>query len=53
MVAILTSLRIRYKVSGGLGKRIVGGYFEGLLTRIVVRKPIPGQAESWTISETV
>lgn len=40
-----------HKVSGDWENRIVGDIFEGLLTEDPGAQPIPGQAESWTISE--
>jgi len=40
-----------HKVSGDWENRIVGDIFEGLLTEDRGAQPIPGQAESWTISE--
>lgn len=40
-----------HKVSGDWENRIVGDIFEGLLTEDVHAQAIPGQAESWTISE--
>lgn len=40
-----------HKVSGDWENRIVGDIFEGLLTEDSGANPIPGQAESWTISE--
>lgn len=40
-----------HKVSGDWENRIVGDIFEGLLTEDPGARPIPGQAESWTISE--
>lgn len=40
-----------HKVSGDWENRIVGDIFEGLLTEDRGAQPIPGQAESWTISD--
>lgn len=39
------------KVSGDWENRIVGDIFEGLVTEDINAEPMPGQAESWTISE--
>ncbi|MBX2881844.1 MAG: peptide ABC transporter substrate-binding protein [Granulosicoccus sp.] len=39
------------KVSGDWENRIVGDIFEGLATEDMNAEPIPGQAESWTISD--
>lgn len=40
-----------HKVSGDWENRVVGDYLEGLVTEDPETKPIPGQAESWEISE--
>lgn len=40
-----------HKVSGDWENRIVGDIFEGLTTEDRGAQPIPGQAESWTISD--
>lgn len=40
-----------HKVSGDWENRIVGDIFEGLLTEDPGAQPIPGQAESWTVSD--
>lgn len=40
-----------HKVSGDWENRVVGDYLEGLVTEDAAAKPIPGQAESWEISE--
>jgi len=40
-----------HKVSGDWENRIVGDIFEGLVTEDRQAEPIPGQAESWTISD--
>lgn len=40
-----------HKVSGDWENRVVGDMFEGLLTEDQQAKAIPGQAESWEISE--
>lgn len=40
-----------HKVSGDWENRIVGDIFEGLVTEDINAEPIPGQAESWEISE--
>ena len=40
-----------HKVSGDWENRIVGDIFEGLLTEDANAEPIPGMAESWTISD--
>ena len=39
------------KVSGDWENRIVGDIFEGLVTEDINAEPMPGQAESWTISD--
>ncbi|MBD8067269.1 peptide ABC transporter substrate-binding protein [Devosia sp. PTR5] len=39
------------KVSGDWENRVVGDYIEGLVTDDANAKPIPGQAESWDISD--
>ncbi len=40
-----------HKVSGDWENRVVGDYIEGLVTEDPFAKPIPGQAESWEISD--
>jgi oligopeptide transport system substrate-binding protein len=40
-----------HKASGDWEDRIMGDYIEGLVTEDPVATPIPGQAESWEISE--
>ena len=40
-----------HQLSGDWENRIVGDVFEGLLTEDIQAEPIPGQAESWEISE--
>lgn len=40
-----------HKVSGDWENRIVGDMFEGLVTEDPHAEPIPGMAESWTISD--
>ena len=40
-----------HKVSGDWENRIVGDIFEGLVTEDRGAQPIPGQAESWTVSD--
>ena len=40
-----------HKVSGDWENRVVGDYIEGLVTEDASAKAIPGQAESWEISE--
>jgi oligopeptide transport system substrate-binding protein len=40
-----------HKVSGDWENRVVGDYIEGLLTEDAAANAIPGQAESWEISE--
>lgn len=40
-----------HKVSGDWENRVVGDYIEGLVTEDAGANPIPGQAESWEISE--
>jgi len=40
-----------HKISGDWENRIVGDIFEGLVTEDINAEAIPGQAESWTISE--
>jgi oligopeptide transport system substrate-binding protein len=40
-----------HKVSGDWENRIVGEYLEGLVAEDANAEPIPGQAESWTVSE--
>ncbi len=40
-----------HKVSGDWENRIVGDIFEGLVTEDRAAEPIPGQAESWTVSD--
>lgn len=40
-----------HKISGDWENRIVGDIFEGLVTEDKAAEPIPGQAESWIISE--
>jgi oligopeptide transport system substrate-binding protein len=40
-----------HKVSGDWENRIVGEYLEGLVAEDIHADPIPGQAESWTISD--
>ena len=40
-----------HKVSGDWENRVVGDIFEGLVTEDRMAEPIPGQAESWTISD--
>ncbi|HEY9009871.1 MAG TPA: peptide ABC transporter substrate-binding protein [Devosia sp.] len=40
-----------HKASGDWENRIIGDYIEGLVAEDALAKPIPGQAESWDISE--
>ena len=40
-----------HKVDGDWENRIVGDIFEGLVTEDASAEPIPGQAESWTVSD--
>jgi len=40
-----------HKVSGDWENRVVGDYIEGLVTDGADAEPIPGQAESWEISD--
>lgn len=40
-----------HKVSGDWENRVVGDYIEGLVTDNAAAEPIPGQAESWEVSE--
>jgi oligopeptide transport system substrate-binding protein len=40
-----------HKVSGDWENRIVGEYLEGLVAEDIHADPIPGQAESWTVSD--
>jgi len=40
-----------HKISGDWENRIAGDMFEGLVTEDAGAQPIPGQAESWTISD--
>ena len=40
-----------HRVSGDWENRIVGDIFEGLVTEDIGAEPVPGQAESWEISE--
>ena len=40
-----------HKVSGDWENRVVGDYIEGLVTDDAGAEPIPGQAESWDISD--
>jgi len=40
-----------HKLSGDWENRIAGDIFEGLVTDDAGAQPIPGQAESWTISD--
>lgn len=40
-----------HKASGDWENRIVGELFEGLVAEDINAEPIPGQAESWTISD--
>ncbi|MBU1174264.1 MAG: peptide ABC transporter substrate-binding protein [Alphaproteobacteria bacterium] len=40
-----------HKVSGDWENRVVGDYIEGLVTEDAEAKAIPGQAETWDISE--
>jgi len=40
-----------HKASGDWENRIVGELFEGLAAEDIHAQPIPGQAESWTISD--
>src|SRR5690606_31022730 len=40
-----------HKVSGDWENRVVGDYIEGLVTDGAHAEPIPGQAESWEISD--
>ena len=40
-----------HKASGDWENRIVGELFEGLAAEDINAEPIPGQAESWTISD--
>lgn len=39
-----------HKVSGNWENRVVGEYLEGLVAEDINAEPVPGQAESWTIS---
>lgn len=40
-----------HKASGDWQNRIIGDYLEGLVAEDAKAQPIPGQAESWTISD--
>lgn len=40
-----------HKASGDWQNRIIGDYLEGLVAEDAKAEPIPGQAESWTISD--
>ena len=40
-----------HKASGDWENRIIGDYIEGLVAEDALAEPIPGQAESWDISE--
>lgn len=40
-----------HKLSGDWENRIAGDIFEGLVTEDAAAQPIPGQAESWTLSD--
>ncbi len=40
-----------HKASGDWENRIVGELFEGLVAEDIQAQPIPGQAESWTVSD--
>jgi oligopeptide transport system substrate-binding protein len=40
-----------HKVSGNWENRVVGEYLEGLVAEDINAAPIPGQAESWDVSE--
>lgn len=40
-----------HKISGTWENRVVGDMFEGLVTEAADGSPIPGQAESWTLSD--
>ena len=40
-----------HKASGDWENRVIGDYIEGLLTENAKAEAIPGQAESWEISE--
>ena len=40
-----------HKASGDWQNRVIGDYIEGLLAEDAKADPIPGQAESWTVSE--
>ncbi|MEO6014034.1 MAG: peptide ABC transporter substrate-binding protein [Devosia sp.] len=40
-----------HKANGDWENRIVGEYLEGLVAEDIQANPIPGQAESWTISD--
>ena len=40
-----------HKLSGDWENRIAGDIFEGLVAEDVLAEAIPGQAESWTISD--
>src|SRR5690242_17106566 len=40
-----------HKVSGDWENRVVGEYLEGLVAEDANAEPIPGQAESWTVSD--
>ena len=40
-----------HKLSGDWENRIAGDLFEGLVTEDALAEPVPGQAESWTVSD--
>ena len=40
-----------HKLSGDWENRIAGDIFEGLVTEDAGANPVPGQAESWTVSD--
>lgn len=40
-----------HKASGDWQNRIIGDYLEGLVAEDAKAEPIPGQAESWTVSD--
>ena len=40
-----------HKASGDWQNRVIGDYIEGLVAEDAKAEPIPGQAESWTISD--
>lgn len=40
-----------HKASGDWENRVIGDYIEGLVAEDASAAPIPGQAESWTISD--